>query len=223
MALEAATGTQVDLLAQELEGQEKLFQQGLTQVTRVLALQRELARLRGTTGQVEATIAENRGKIAEIEIELVRLISKLRGEAIAELRDLEFREIELRERRHSLKDQIGRLDLRAPVSGIVYGSTADTLRGGDPRRRADHVHRAEGRVADRAQPDRDRSTSTRCRSARRRCCASPPSTSAPRPSWSATSPRSRPTAYEDEQTGSATTAPTSASTTACSRSSPTWC
>ena len=58
---------------QELEGQEKLLDQGLTQITRVLALQRELARLRGTVGQVEATIAENRGKIAEIDIELVRL------------------------------------------------------------------------------------------------------------------------------------------------------
>ena len=129
VALEAATATQVDLLAQELEGQDKLFQQGLTQVTRVLALQRELARLRGTIAQVEATIAENRGKIAEIDIELVRLDSKVREEAIAELRDLEFREIELRERRHSLKEQIGKLDLRAPASGIVYGSTADTLRG----------------------------------------------------------------------------------------------
>ena len=53
----------------------------------------------------------------------------MREEAIAELRDLEFREIELRERRHSLKDQIAKLDLRAPVAGIVYGSTADTLRG----------------------------------------------------------------------------------------------
>ncbi len=98
-------------------------------MTRVLTPQRELARLRGTEGQVEATIAENRGKIAEIEIERVRLVSELREEAISELRDLEFREIELRERRRSLLDQIDRLELRAPVAGIVYGSTADTLRG----------------------------------------------------------------------------------------------
>jgi HlyD family secretion protein len=58
----------------------------------------------------------------------VRLTSKAREEAIAELRDLEFREIELREKRQSLIEQISRLDLRAPVAGIVYGSTADTLR-----------------------------------------------------------------------------------------------
>ena len=128
-ALDAATTTQVTLLEQELKGQVELFDQGLTQVTRVLALQRELARLKGSAGQVQATVAENRGKIAEIEIELVRLVSEVREAAIGELRDLEFREIELRERRHSLKDQIDKLDLRAPVAGIVYGSTADTLRG----------------------------------------------------------------------------------------------
>jgi HlyD family secretion protein len=128
-ALDTATGTQIELLAEELEAQDKLFTQGLTQLTRVLALQRELARLRGTVGQVNATVAENRGKIAELEIALVRLDSKVREEAIAELRDLEFREIELREKRTALKDQIDKLELRAPVSGIVYGSTADTLRG----------------------------------------------------------------------------------------------
>ena len=102
---------------------------GLTQMTRLLTPQRELARLQGTAGQVEASLAENRGKVAELEIELVRLTSKVREEAIAELRELEFREIEPREKRRSLKDQIARLDLRAPSSGIVYGSTVDTLRG----------------------------------------------------------------------------------------------
>ncbi len=128
-ALQAANGSQIELLAKEIEGQEELLAQGLTQVTRVLTPQRELARLRGTAGQVEANIAENRGKIAEIEIERVRTASKLREDAISELRDLEYREIELRERRRSLTEQVARLKLRAPVAGVVYGSTADTLRG----------------------------------------------------------------------------------------------
>ena len=127
-ALAAATGSQIDLLMQEIAGQQTLLDQGLTQLTRVLTPQRELARLRGTEGQVEASIAENRGKIAEIEIEIVRLTSKVREEAISELRDLAFREIETREKRRSLIDRIARLELRAPVAGTVYGSSADTLR-----------------------------------------------------------------------------------------------
>ena len=129
VALKEATREQIGLLARELKGQEELLSQGLTQITRVLTPQRQLASLRGTEGQVEASIAENRGKIAEIEIERVRQEAQMREEAIQELRDLEYREIELRERRRSLIEQISQLDLRAPVTGIVYGSTADTLRG----------------------------------------------------------------------------------------------
>ncbi|WP_424928270.1 HlyD family type I secretion periplasmic adaptor subunit [Amaricoccus tamworthensis] len=129
VSLAAATDTQIKLLDEEIEGQEELYKQGLTQVARVLALRRDLASLHGTEGQVAASISENRGKIAEIEIERVRLMTAQRDEAITQLRDLEYREIELRERRRALLDQVERLDLRAPVSGVVYGSTADTLRG----------------------------------------------------------------------------------------------
>ena len=39
---------------------------GLTQITRLLTPQRGLARLQGTAGQVEASLAENRGKVAEL-------------------------------------------------------------------------------------------------------------------------------------------------------------
>jgi HlyD family secretion protein len=127
-SLQAATGSQVALLSREIDGQETLLAKGLTELTRVLTPQRELARLKGSAGQVEAAIAENRGKIAEITIERVRLSSKTQEAAIDELRDLEYREIELRERRLNLIDQIKRLQLRAPVSGVVYGNTADTLR-----------------------------------------------------------------------------------------------
>lgn len=128
-ALAAATGRQAELVQQEIDAQQTLHAKGLTEMTRLLTPQRELARLEGTAGQVESSLAENLGKIAELEIEQVRLTSEARDEAITELRDLEFREIELREKRRLLIDQITKLDLRAPVSGVVYGSTADTLRG----------------------------------------------------------------------------------------------
>lgn len=127
--LQSATKSQIELLGREIESQETLLAEGLTQLTRVLTPQREMARLKGSDGQVEAAIAENRGKIAETNIERVRLTSKTQEEAIAELRELEFREIELREKRTNLIDQIAHLQLRAPVAGVIYANTADTVRG----------------------------------------------------------------------------------------------
>ena len=125
----SAVKKQVGLTGEELAAQETLMAQGLTQLTRVLSLRRDLAQLEGTQGATEAAIAENRAKIAEIDLEKLKLENKQRDDAIAELREIEFREIELRSRRTSLGDEIARLDVRAPVAGIVYGSTADTLRG----------------------------------------------------------------------------------------------
>ena len=129
VAVQKATTLQTALIQQEVDQQETLIKQGLTEMGKVLALRRTFAELEGTAGQIEANMAENRGKIAELEINRVQIDSKTREEAISELRDLEFREIELREKRTDLREQISKLQLRAPVSGIVYGNTADTLRG----------------------------------------------------------------------------------------------
>ena len=119
----------MDLTAQELAAQDKLMSQGLTQLTRVLSARRDLAQLKGTQGATEAAVAENRAKITEIDLEKIKNENKQRDDSIAELREIEFREIELRSKRQSLADEISRLDIRAPVTGVVYGSTADTLRG----------------------------------------------------------------------------------------------
>jgi HlyD family secretion protein len=44
------------------------------------------------------------------------------------LRDLQYRENELRERRLSTIETLSRLDVKAPSSGIVYGRVVNTLR-----------------------------------------------------------------------------------------------
>ncbi|MEL7214968.1 MAG: HlyD family type I secretion periplasmic adaptor subunit [Pseudomonadota bacterium] len=110
---------QLRLIGAELRDQQSLLDRGLTQASRVLSLQREQARLRGQVGELTASIAESRGRIAEINIEKISLSSRTREEAITELRDLQFREAELRERRLALKETLNRLDVRAPMSGYV--------------------------------------------------------------------------------------------------------
>jgi HlyD family secretion protein len=123
-----ALDEQIALVGEELAAQETLYAQGLTQMVRVLSARRELAQLRGNLGQLEASIAENRARLVEIELEKLKLDTREREDAIAELRDIELREIELRARRATLAEDVARLDVRAPADGIVYGSTVETLR-----------------------------------------------------------------------------------------------
>ncbi|MDT8854569.1 HlyD family type I secretion periplasmic adaptor subunit [Paracoccaceae bacterium Fryx2] len=135
-AQNAALATQLDLIRQELADQQALLDRGLTQSSRVLNLQREEARLRGQVGELNASRAQAEGRITEIEIEILRLSSTRREEAITQLRDIGYRELELAERRRALTERILRLDIRAPVSGIVLGMQVTTprsvLRPADP-------------------------------------------------------------------------------------------
>lgn len=119
---------QRELLSEELTDQTGLLEKGLAQASRVLSLQREEARLSGQVGELTAAVAESRGRIAETEIEILKLTSGLREEAITTLRDLEYSEIELKERRLSTLETLSRMEVRAPSSGLVYGSTVFALR-----------------------------------------------------------------------------------------------
>ena len=118
----AALSTQELLSSEELVVQEDALSRGLTQSGRVSTLRREAAQLRGQIGQLRSDIARFKGEIAGFEIEAVRLQNARREAAISELRDIQFRELELTEQRSSLLKRLDRLDIRAPVSGIVYGS-----------------------------------------------------------------------------------------------------
>ena len=135
-AQKAALATQLALIKRELADQQTLLDRGLAQASRVLALQREESSLRGQVGSLSANKAQAQGRITEIEIEILKFGTKRREEAISSLRDLRFRELELIEKRSALKEQLSRLNIRAPVSGIVYGmqffATRAVVKPADP-------------------------------------------------------------------------------------------
>ncbi|PCD76294.1 HlyD family type I secretion periplasmic adaptor subunit [Pseudothioclava arenosa] len=132
----AALSTQVDLIRRELADQRKLFERGLAQAGRVLALEREEAALAGQIGELTAARAQSEARLTEIAIEALRLASQRREEAETELRNTGYRELELAERRRALSEQIDRLDIRAPVSGLVHAMAVTTprsvIRAADP-------------------------------------------------------------------------------------------
>jgi len=139
----AGLATQIDALAREralidaeLSDQEALLQKGLTPAARVMALRREAARLDGTAGQLAAAMAQAKGQIIAVRIEVGGLDTLRREDAAAALRDLAPALLELAERRRALDDRIARLEVRAPVSGIVLGLQVTTpravLRPADP-------------------------------------------------------------------------------------------
>ncbi len=135
-AQESSLGRQLELIEQELTAQQSLLDRGLTQASGVLALQRQSASLDGQLGELAASKAQSEQRITEIEIEVLRLTSQRREEAITRLRDLRAQELELVEKRLALLSDIEQMQIRAPVSGIVYNMRVQTMRsvvrGADP-------------------------------------------------------------------------------------------
>ncbi|SEN21415.1 HlyD family secretion protein [Palleronia pelagia] len=131
-----ALEVQLGLIQTELEDQQSLLDQGLTQASRVSSLRREEARLLGQVGELEASAGEAAERISEIEVQLLTLDTQRREEAITQLRDLQFREVEFRERANALQEQLSRTAITAPVSGVVYGLTVfaerSVVRPADP-------------------------------------------------------------------------------------------
>lgn len=127
-AQNTALQSQLVLIQQELTNQQSLLDKGLAQSSRVLALQREEASLQGRSGELTAARAQAEGRATEIELEILRLAAVRREEANAQLRDLGPQALELVERRRALIERISRLEIRAPVSGIVLGMQVTTPR-----------------------------------------------------------------------------------------------
>ncbi|MEM7441317.1 MAG: HlyD family type I secretion periplasmic adaptor subunit [Pseudomonadota bacterium] len=124
----ASSKQQVSLLAKELANQQELLDKGLAQASRVLSLQRESARLDGTIGELESAAARGRAQMLETDLQILSLETTRREEAISGLREISFSTIEIRQRRAVLRETLTRLDVRAPMSGVVHGLTIHTLR-----------------------------------------------------------------------------------------------
>ena len=127
-AQEVALQRQLELIEEELGNQQSLLDRGLAQSSGVLTLQREQARLLGQIGELAASRAQAEESGTEIDIEILKLGTSGREQAITSLRDLRYRELELAEQRRAIQAEIDRLDVRAPVSGIVYSLQIQTPR-----------------------------------------------------------------------------------------------
>ena len=116
----AAVVRQGGYVARELEAQRALFEEGLTQLQPLMALEREAARLDGQAGDIAARIAGARSRIAEIGIQVLQIDAKRIEEAEAEAREAQARENQVRERLASVRSRLGRMEIRAPVAGEVF-------------------------------------------------------------------------------------------------------
>ena len=116
-----AVDRQHAFVERELAALRSLFEKGHTGLHRLLELEREAARLVGQAGDIASRIAGARGRIAEIEIEILQIGARRIEEAEAQAREVQARENQVSERLAEVRRRLGGMEVRAPVSGEVYG------------------------------------------------------------------------------------------------------
>ncbi|GGE01064.1 HlyD family type I secretion periplasmic adaptor subunit [Aureimonas endophytica] len=125
----AAKDQQLQFIDKELAGVNDLLTKKLVQFTRLAALERDKAALRGERGQYVASIAGAHGRIAEAELQIIQVDHDMRSEVSKDLADIRGKLAELGERRTAAEDQLARIDIRAPQDGIVHQLDVHTVGG----------------------------------------------------------------------------------------------
>ncbi|MEX6509233.1 HlyD family type I secretion periplasmic adaptor subunit [Jiella sp. M17.18] len=120
---------QVDLTGEELAALDSLLKKGLTNKSRVLELKRSAAQLHGEIGDITAQIGSSQEQISEANMQIVQTRQKFREDVVAQLRDTESKEADLRQQYLVAKDILGRLEIRAPQSGTVQNLAVTTIGG----------------------------------------------------------------------------------------------
>ncbi|NOU06627.1 MAG: HlyD family type I secretion periplasmic adaptor subunit [Hyphomicrobiaceae bacterium] len=120
---------QLRVAREELADLKGLQAKGLVQRPRITALDREVARNEGVLGDVIARTAASMGKIAEVELQIVQIDRDMVTEVSKDFRETETKISELNEKRVAADDQLRRVEITAPISGIVQQLQIHTVGG----------------------------------------------------------------------------------------------
>jgi HlyD family secretion protein len=111
---------QIELIKDELVGLRGLLEKGLTPKTRVLAMEREQARLEGERGEITGQRAAAESKRSEIRLQILQVREEVLSQTLSDLRDASGRASELTERRLAAQARLNRMVVKAPITGFVY-------------------------------------------------------------------------------------------------------
>lgn len=120
---------ELDLVRAEHGKLKGLADKGLIEGSRMYGINRDLAKLTGEVGEVDASIARARARTSSIRLQIISIDENARTEAQRELSAVVTKISELNDRRIALEDRLSRTEIRAPMTGIVNELSVYTVGG----------------------------------------------------------------------------------------------
>ena len=124
-----AKARETKLIHRELKGARELWREKLMPISKLTAMEREVARVEGEHGRLASSIARAKSRISETELQIIQIDRDMASEVARELSEIDAKIGEFVERLVAVKDQLANHEIRAPQSGIVHQSRVHTVGG----------------------------------------------------------------------------------------------
>lgn len=115
-----ATEEQIAFVTQEVDNLVVLNEKGLVPESRLLELQGRQASLTAQLARNRSDLERTRNKIRDAELKILQTEREFQEQVITELRDVTTRAAETALELARIRETLQRLDVRAPVGGIVH-------------------------------------------------------------------------------------------------------
>ncbi len=117
------------IIGEELSGMKTLADKGLAPLTRVRGLERSLAQLQGSEGEILSSIAQAKEALTENKSEATALRTGEERDVTKELRETEAALADLLPTLIAVRKELARTEIRSPAAGSVVGSSIFTEGG----------------------------------------------------------------------------------------------
>jgi HlyD family secretion protein len=128
-AQEVAYGEGIEVLNAEISALNRLREQGIVSDQRLNGLKTQAATFGGERGEKIAFQAQSAGRITETRLQILQIDQDLRTEVGRELREVQAQIGEYVERKVAAEDELKRIDIVAPQSGVVHQLAVHTVGG----------------------------------------------------------------------------------------------
>jgi HlyD family secretion protein len=99
------------------------------EIGKIRSIERDLVKIDGLKGEIAANVARVKGQISEAKSKIIEVEQQVRTDAQRELREVDGKLSELQERIVAAQDRLSRMNLTAPISGVVYDLNVHTVNG----------------------------------------------------------------------------------------------
>ena len=128
-ALSSSKLSQIDILTKDFEAVNSLAVDGYASESQVSTLKRQIEELKGQQFEDQSEVSRVRNTISEVRVQIAQLNREFDQVTLSELREAELSIKDLEQQIIATQDQLRRIDIQAPVSGVVHEQSIFTVGG----------------------------------------------------------------------------------------------